>query len=387
MRVHYIAPSVLPSRAANAVHVVLQCDALAQEGASVTLYACRAEGGGEAALPDLLRRTYGAALSGVDLATCPYAGGRAVSLRIALKTLGLAFRRGRRGEEVLLSRNLYASFLLGVLAARPLLFETHQLETGWRKKLQKLIMTRPWVQTVVISRQLALCLEAHHGAVPSHTLVLHDAAPLGPDPLPLVARRAALTAKYPETQGHWLAVCGYFGHLYAGRGIEVIEGMAAARPDSLFLVFGGNSSDIEMRCQANRLANLRFMGYVSRTEAGEIMRTVDALLMPYQDKVSIGVAGHDTARWMSPMKMFEYMAAGVPILSSDLPVLREVLRDGENALLAPSADVSAWCKALDRLTENRDMAQTLAQTAYKEFKERYTWTGRARQLLAAARGA
>ena len=55
--------------------------------------------------------------------------------------------------------------------------------------------------------------------------------------------------------------------------------------------------------------------------------------MPYQAKVSIGVKGHDTGRWMSPMKMFEYMAAGVPVISSDLAVLREILINEKNALL------------------------------------------------------
>ena len=49
---------------------------------------------------------------------------------------------------------------------------------------------------------------------------------------------------------------------------------------------------------------------------------------------------------MSPLKIFEAMANGRPILASDLPAVREVLRDGHNALLAPPDDIDAW---IDRI--------------------------------------
>ena len=52
------------------------------------------------------------------------------------------------------------------------------------------------------------------------------------------------------------------------------------------------------------------------------MLAVDILIMPYQKNVAIGAKGHDTARWMSPMKMFEYMASGNPIISSNLAALK-----------------------------------------------------------------
>ena len=47
--------------------------------------------------------------------------------------------------------------------------------------------------------------------------------------------------------------------------------------------------------------------------------------MPYQRNVGIGTKNSDTSNWMSPMKMFEYMSTGVPIVSSDLPVLKKFL--------------------------------------------------------------
>ena len=59
-------------------------------------------------------------------------------------------------------------------------------------------------------------------------------------------------------------------------------------------------------------------------------------------RVVFGVGGGtNLADWISPLKMFEYMAQGKAIVASDLPMLREVLRNGENALLCDSDDPAA----------------------------------------------
>lgn len=381
-RLHYISPSVLPSKSANSVHVMLQCDGLVAAGAAVTLYAKRSVKA-EHDLAPQLRRAYGVDPGRLDLVTTYSRSSRGDTLRIAAMALRRTLRAPRR--EPVLSRNLYAAYALAVLARRPVLFETHQLELGMRQGLQRALIRCPWVTTVVVSDRLSTCLAEHHGVAPRRALVLHDAAPAGILPVPPPARRAALSHALGEDLAHWDAVAGYFGHLYRGRGIEVIEALAAARPRCLFLVYGGNDADVAAHRAACTGANLRFMGHVPHPVARAAMATVDVLLMPYQHSVSIGSGAHDTARWMSPMKMFEYLATGVPLISSDLPVLREVLQDGVNGLLVPPADPAAWAAALDRLAGHTDVARAIGERAHAEYLAHHTWTRRAEALLDAAR--
>lgn len=382
-RLHYISPSSLPSRSANSVHVMHQCNALDQIGVKVSLYAKRTKYDlFELALE--LQKNYGVDTHNWNLTTFHSKISYADTLRIALMAVRPILRAPR--SEIVLSRNLHAAWLLAT-AQRPILFETHQLEYGIRKYMQRWIMTQPWVRTIVISECLIDCLEEHHSIKLHDPLVLHDGAPAGVVRLLPKYRREGLAAllNMPVNDlAHWSGVCGYFGHLYPGRGIEIIEAMAIARPSCLFLVVGGNDSDVISR-RINAPKNLKFIGHVSHQLAQNLQRTVDVLLMPYQQSVSIGIAGHDTARWMSPMKMFEYLAAGVPIISSDLPVLREILLNEKNCILVSPADVNSWTSALDRIINNTEFAEYIGSNAHFQYQREHTWNSRAEKIIVAGR--
>ncbi len=383
MHFHYISPSTLPSRTANSVHVVWQCEALAQCGVDVTLYAKRAMFN-EEDLPQALDNAYGVKSTAFRLKTIYSPSSIGNSLKIAHHAVR-CIRQERRGGMIL-SRNLYAAFVLARIYKMPIVFETHQLETGLRKWMQRMIVRCPWVITVLISNHLAAYIEKHLGVAPSRPLVLHDAAPEGIDPIfDEITRRQQLGMLVDVASGSWRKVCGYFGHLYSGRGVEIVEAMALARPNVLFLIYGGTDTDLEYRRSKSRIPNLFFMGHITHPRARQLMCLMDVLLMPYQESVSIGLAGHDTARWMSPMKMFEYLGAGVPIISSDLPVLREVLRHEKNCLLVQPADTGAWTAALDKLEKEPNMAARIGATAHEEYKSQHTWRRRAEQILQAAR--
>ena len=84
---------------------------------------------------------------------------------------------------------------------------------------------------------------------------------------------------------------------------------------------------------------------------------------------------------MSPLKVFSYMAAGKPILCSDLPVLREVIEDGRNGILVPPDDPDAWAIALQRLLGDPALREKLGSTARADFLAHHTWSQRAVRVL------
>jgi glycosyltransferase involved in cell wall biosynthesis len=178
-----------------------------------------------------------------------------------------------------------------------------------------------------------------------------------------------------------LFTIGYTGHLYPGRGVSLIMDIAAQLPETNFLIVGGETSDVrklrnEVRDRA--LGNVTLTGFVPNAELPAYQAACDVLLMPYRSRVSAS-SGGDIGRYLSPMKLFEYLASGRAICSSDLPVLQEILSP-EIAVLLPPNDVEAWIAAIQRLIENPNFRKKLGKNA-RTAAQKYSWEARAEKIF------
>jgi len=177
---------------------------------------------------------------------------------------------------------------------------------------------------------------------------------------------------------------GYTGHLYAGRGADLLLSLAERIPEATFLLAGGRPADVERLRAAARAAGLRNLiltGFLPNADLPLYQAACDVLLMPYQRRVAAS-SGGDIAAYFSPMKVFEYLASGRAILSSDLPALREVLHPA-NALLLPPETPAAWERALRMAMAQPQQMRLLAEQARRDAAA-YSWEARARRILAAA---
>jgi glycosyltransferase involved in cell wall biosynthesis len=173
----------------------------------------------------------------------------------------------------------------------------------------------------------------------------------------------------------------YTGHFYAGRGMDLLFELAANLPDVSFLWVGGSHDAVsawKKQVESAGLKNLRLTGFVPKAALPLYQSAGDVLLMPYETTIA-GSSGGNSAEICSPMKMFDYLATGRVILTSDLPVLHEVLNPG-NALFCPPRNVEAWAQALRSVQQDPAMAAQLAAQA-RQDAARYTWLERARQAL------
>lgn len=374
MRVAYISGAAIPSYTANSIHVMKMCQAILQEGHHVTLFAPRGRAERSLSSVDLWRH-YGIE-SRFPVIWLP-APGRLGHLIYAV----LATHRCRSmGVELVFARHLSAA-AIGARCGLPVVFEMHEIPSSLsgRLQLRLLLGSKHLKRVVVITEALkGLLLSAYPARLAAERVLV---APDGVDlerfrnlPSSLDARRRLGL----RAEG---IIAGYVGHLYRGRGIGLILELAQCFPDVLFLLVGGCPADVEFwRQKANglELPNVLFSGFVPNRDVPLYLAACDILLMPYERSVSVS-GGGDTAKWMSPMKMFEYMASGRLIIASDLPVLREVL-DGSNALFAAPGDVKAWAEALDRAAADDALRAQLSARA-REDARRYTWRRRAARCL------
>jgi len=174
---------------------------------------------------------------------------------------------------------------------------------------------------------------------------------------------------------------GYTGHLYPGRGMGLLVELARRFPQVNFLWVGGKPEDVSnwrTKLQAENLSNVTLTGFVDNSRLPTYQVAAEVLLMPYERTIA-GSSGGNSATYASPMKMFEYMACRRTILSSDLPVIREVLNES-NAMLLPPEDPDAWASALQDCLDDPIKSQQLAKQAWQDVQQ-YTWLERARRAL------
>jgi glycosyltransferase involved in cell wall biosynthesis len=386
MKVYYISPSVIPSRSANSIHVANMCEGLSQLGYEVVLFACSNLYNSFKYQEGQLKKVYGINSNKIKLKIFHSRKNRGIEFFIALYA-SMFFMLDlikNSTPQYIISRNLYAAVFLGLLFRRKVIYETHSPEYGFRKKLQKWLLISNKIQTVVISKALKKIIQKFHYISSSEIHVFHDAARAGRLRLHSLQRKELKHQLLSDTfdLGGYKKVVGYFGHLYPGRGIEIIEGLAKSNSDCAFVVYGGNEADIQSYKDKNINKNLFFMGYISPKVVHKAMAMMDILLMPYQKSVSIGLKGVDTSKWMSPMKLFEYLSVGVPIISSDIPVLKEILIGDKNCLLVEPDVINGWSDALQRIISDPELGEVLGSNAYNLYKNKYTWKYRANGMLA-----
>jgi len=384
MKVYYISPSTIPSRSANSIHVVNMCEGLNQLGCEVVLFA-HSNSYNSLNCQKQLKNIYGVDSRGINLKVFHSKKNRGIEFIIALNALiCFIFDLIKNIEpQYIISRNLYAATFLGLLFRRNIIYETHSPEYGFRKKLQKWLLTSNKIKIVVISEALKKIIQKFHHISSKNIYVFHDAARSGQLRLDLSQRtelkRQFLSGKFDLSD--YKKVIGYFGHLYSGRGIEIIENLSRLHLDCAFIIYGGNEEEIDNYKKKNTKSNLFFMGHISPQLVRGAMGMMDVLLMPYQKSVSIGLSGVDTSKWMSPMKMFEYLSVGVPIISSNIPVLLEVLIDNDNCLLVDPDDINQWSDALQRITIDLELGERLGTSSYTLYERKYTWKHRAKEML------
>ncbi len=192
-------------------------------------------------------------------------------------------------------------------------------------------------------------------------------------PLPGEARKAL---GFPEAFS-----VGYTGHLYPGRGMGLLVELARRFPLFQFVWVGGRPQDVEswkMQLAGQNIHNVTLTGFIENSRLSLFQAAMDVLLMPYEREIS-GSSGGNSADYCSPMKMFEYMACGRAIISSDLPVIREVLNE-TNALLCSPEDGQAWAQALGQLFVDDAKRGELGCRALQDVGQ-YTWLNRAQKAL------
>lgn len=266
----------------------------------------------------------------------------------------------------------------------PTVYEAHVVPKGGQKWLLRWIARSPHLLLVVVLTTFIKQRFVEIGFPAEKVIVLPDGVDLSLfEDLPGKAE-CRHQLGLPNNR-HIIGYIGRFRTLEMEKGIpQLIEAMALLPKlngrDSLLLCVGGPMDVVPGYLDFARHIGLpefrlRFVDRVPNPEVPYWIRACDVVTIPWQWTEHF-------AYFASPLKLFEYMAAGVPIVASDLPSIREVLRHGENAWLVEPGSPKSLAEGIQTLLLQPELSRQLAERAKDEARN-YTWRKRAQRILEA----
>jgi glycosyltransferase involved in cell wall biosynthesis len=382
----YFADTRFPIERANGVQTMATCHALASRGHRVRLVARP-----DPASPPRDPFAFYALPPLPELQIETVAGGTNVRTRRAHFLLSAARRALTMKPDVVYTRDLgVAAFLLKLPGAHrpPIVYESHGLAVVVSQELPKLLGNpelqptpqklrrldrrerRVWSHAeayVTITRALADDLTSTYGrrdrvfVIPDGARVPSAGTPVGPAPTSPIA--------------------AYAGHLYPWKGVDLFLQALRLTPGIGGLIIGGHPGESDFSRVRDLVAELglgrrvALVGSVPQGEVANRLASATLLVLP-------NVRSTLSERYTSPLKLFEYLATGRPIVAADLAAIREVLTDNETAVLVPPDNPGALADAMLRVAGDPALAARLGNAAAATAPS-YSWERRAERIEAA----
>jgi glycosyltransferase involved in cell wall biosynthesis len=376
MRIAYVTRARIPSVEANAIQMLKMTAALGSLGHDVHLltpcHPAAARTGPELAalrerhcLPNTFALRY-----------LPF-----VSIVGRLRgsfVLVAAIEARRLGVDLVYCRDVRTASLFARLGFR-LIVETHAPPSDARLvRASRRLAGSPRLCRWVFVSAKAMALNAERIVLPEdRCLVAHDAVDFERFEPPLTLGEARRKTGIPEGR----PVVMHCGQLYPGRADLLLEA-ARSVPEALFAFIGGTPDDVgRLRGLAQGLDNVFFSGHRAVSEVPQYVFAADVLAIAYSswtvvaDRRKIPVV-----EYASPMKVFEYLAAGRSIVAAAWPGIAETLVHERNALLFEPDSAPALVSAIRRLLGDPGFRTQLGAAAREEAAG-LTWSARAERIL------
>lgn len=171
-------------------------------------------------------------------------------------------------------------------------------------------------------------------------------------------------------------VC-YVGGIVATRGIrEIVAALALTRTQGKLLL-AGPFPEAQVRAEVATMpgwSKVQELGVVDRAGVRDVLAESAAGL----------VTLHPTPAYLEslPVKMFEYMSAGLPVIASDFPLWRDIVEGSGCGVCVDPLDPVAIAAAIDSIVENPDMGREMGKNGYRAVHEKYNWAAEEKKLLA-----
>ena len=364
MKIAYVTDTIFPTETANGIQSVRMCEAFSNLGHDVTFYCCGIK---KTFSYDHFLSSYGITNPFTVTLVNPIKG-RFRSYRFVAKVWLLI---KKKQPDIIFTRHLLTAFVTAILGKK-VFYEIHKspaIDGVLSRIIFRLLLGSKNLQRlIVISQALKKEVETNLKVTSDKIFIAHDGAKI-----------TEVTNVLLQSDNQKINI-GYLGSPFVGKGSKMTALLAQRHPECTFHIVGSCLEEVQKQLSFPLSSNIFCYGRVPPGDTYSYLTKMDILIAPFEDQV-FDISGREISCWMSPLKIFEYMAANRPIIATNHKVLCEVLTDRENALLCEPENLEQWSKALNLLVEDSSLRQKLAEKAYQQYLDHYTWEVRAKQIL------
>lgn len=372
--IYYVFSGRFPSEKAHALYTAYVCDSFARLNYSVTLVVPRRFGRSLQSYDTFFSIEPRFKVVYVPTVDIYFTGLTSIAFYVqyfSFTFFSVVYTLIRAPKRAIVFSNESVPSLLLALCGRRVVYEMHDYP-GKAKLFFKLLMQKVYaVVTQNVWKRDRLVSEFN--VAETKVIVEHNAI----DPTLFIshANRGDVRTKLQLQQEAFVVL--YTGQLLPWKGVDTLARAFVSLPENCIGVFiGGSFEQIESFSRRHALnTRIRVLGYKPHKEIPLWLSAADCLVLPNTAKEAI------SSTYTSPMKLFEYMASGVPIVASDIPSVRSVVSEREVLFTPPDDPEELRAKILyvyEHCAESTEKAKNAQQTV--SF---YTWEKRAVRIVQA----
>jgi glycosyltransferase involved in cell wall biosynthesis len=274
-------------------------------------------------------------------------------------------------QDLFLTRNFFTSFILSLLFKKHIL-EIHddiKIESRIIQFLVKYIRILNFNSLIKIVTTTKSLKKKYltYGVAKKKIQILHNAS--------------SLKSQFNIYKKKKKLKIGYFGSIFESRGIQMIFKLSVLDKKNKYYMFGGSVKQINEIKQKFQNRNVIFCPHIPYSKVGNEIKKVDVCILPYTSKITVSGNVGNISKFTSPLKIFDYMKLGKLIISSNIPVLREVLLNKNNSLLINNFnDEKEWFKKISAVNKNFKKFDKIRINAFN-YAKKFDLNWRVKKLL------
>ena len=197
----------------------------------------------------------------------------------------------------------------------------------------------------------------------------------------VVPSGSSLNLKFKNSLNIKKLKIGYFGSINYTKGIGIIQKLARMDNYNNYYIFGGTNNQVSELKYKNNSKNLKIHSHQNYKKLPKLLMSMDVLLMPYLGNITAAGNVSDITNFTSPLKLFDYMESGKIIVSSEIKVLKEILKDKKNCIFIKNYNSpTSWFNEIKKIKNNIMMRNIIAKNS-KKLAENFNHENRIKYYL------